>query len=65
MLLPSGALTGYAEEVIDQKKAMRAIWEILKNSGLVGYIYGFNPYYCPRRCSSEEDRRNTSNKICL
>lgn len=44
VLLPSGALTGYAEEVTDPKEAMRAIREILKNSGLVGYIYGFNPY---------------------
>ena len=43
VLLPSRALTGYAEEVTDPKEASHAIRQILKNNGLGGYIYGFNP----------------------
>jgi deazaflavin-dependent oxidoreductase (nitroreductase family) len=65
VLLPSGALTGYAEEVTDQKEAMRAIREVLKNSGLVGYIYGFNPYTAPDDVLQKKTEGIPVIKICL
>jgi len=44
LLLPSRLLIGYAEEVSDPKEASQAIRQILKGSGLGGFIYGFNPF---------------------
>ena len=44
LLLPGRHLIGYAEEVSDPKEAARAIRQILRGSGLGGFIYGFNPF---------------------
>jgi deazaflavin-dependent oxidoreductase (nitroreductase family) len=44
VLLPGCLLVGIAEEVHDRKEAAIAIREILKSSGLGGFIYGFNPF---------------------
>jgi deazaflavin-dependent oxidoreductase (nitroreductase family) len=44
LLLPDRLLIGYAEEVRDLKEAALAIRQILKGSGLGGFIYGFNPF---------------------
>jgi len=44
ILLPGGTLKGRAEEVSDPKEAMIAIRQILKGSGIWGFLYGFNPY---------------------
>jgi deazaflavin-dependent oxidoreductase (nitroreductase family) len=44
MLLPGRLLVGIAEEVRDPKEAAIAILQILKSSGLGGFIYGFNPF---------------------
>lgn len=44
VLLPSRRLTGVAEEVTDHEKAASAIRQILKNSGVWAFVYGFNPF---------------------
>ena len=44
LLLPSCLLVGYAEEVSDPNEAAFAIRQILRGSGLGGFIYGFNPF---------------------
>jgi deazaflavin-dependent oxidoreductase (nitroreductase family) len=44
LLLPSHHLIGHAEEVSDPKEAAGAIRQILRGSGLGGFIYGFNPF---------------------
>jgi len=43
MLLPDGHLLGFAEEVINSQERADAMRQILKSSGLGGFIYGFNP----------------------
>jgi deazaflavin-dependent oxidoreductase (nitroreductase family) len=44
VFLPGRLLIGYAEEVSDQKEVILAIRQILKGSGLGGFLYGFNPF---------------------
>ncbi len=43
-ILPSGQLIGYAEVVADPIEAANAMRQILKSSGLGGFVYGFNPF---------------------
>ena len=44
VLLPSGTLTGIAEEVSDPDEAAYAIRQILMGSGVWAFLYGFNPF---------------------
>lgn len=44
VLLPRDTLRGIAEEVNDPKEAAVAIRQILKNSGVWAFVYGFNPF---------------------
>lgn len=44
ILLPDEHLLGFAEEVKDCREREIAMGQILKKSGLVGFIYGFNPF---------------------
>jgi deazaflavin-dependent oxidoreductase (nitroreductase family) len=44
VLLPDSLLVGIAEEVSDPQEAVIAVRQILKSSGLGGFIYGFNPF---------------------
>jgi deazaflavin-dependent oxidoreductase (nitroreductase family) len=44
VLLPDSLIIGFAEEVSDPQEAMMAVRQILKNSGLGGFIYGFSPF---------------------
>lgn len=44
VILPNRRLKGYAEEVNDSAERIRAIRQILKNGGLTGFVYGFNPW---------------------
>lgn len=44
VLLPRETLRGIAEEVNDPKEAAVAIRQILKNSGVWAFVYGFNPF---------------------
>jgi hypothetical protein len=43
VLLPDGHLLGFAEDVTDCKERADAVRQILKSSGLGGFVYGFNP----------------------
>jgi deazaflavin-dependent oxidoreductase (nitroreductase family) len=44
IIIPSGPLAGVAEDVTNSEEVTPAIRQILKNSGLVGFLAGFNPF---------------------
>ena len=44
LLMPGGTLTGIAEQVTDPDERLSALRQILKNGGLAGFFFGFNPY---------------------
>ncbi|MDH7597494.1 MAG: nitroreductase/quinone reductase family protein [Methanothrix sp.] len=44
IMLPDGRIRGHAEEVSDDDDRFTALRQILKNGGLSGLIYGFNPW---------------------
>ncbi|MCX8207490.1 MAG: nitroreductase family deazaflavin-dependent oxidoreductase [Methanothrix sp.] len=44
VMLPGGRIKGHAEEVADDEEKFAALREILKNGGLSGFVYGFNPW---------------------
>jgi hypothetical protein len=44
VMLPGRRVRGYAEEVTDEDEKFAALRQILKNGGLSGFIYGFNPW---------------------
>ncbi len=44
IILPGGALWGRAEDVTDPNESLRALRQILKNSGFAGFFLGFNPF---------------------
>jgi deazaflavin-dependent oxidoreductase (nitroreductase family) len=54
VFLPSRILIGHAEEVKDAKEASYAIRQILKGSGLGGFIYGFNPFTATNKVLQEK-----------
>jgi hypothetical protein len=43
VFLPKDHLSGLAEEVTDPSERTNAMRQILKSSGIEGFIYGFNP----------------------
>lgn len=43
ILMPSGTISGIAEQVEDDKERARLIRQILINGGFAGYFYGYNP----------------------
>lgn len=55
VILPSAHLAGYAVFVSDPQEAAHIIRQILKNAGLGGYVYGFNP----STVSEEELKKKT------
>lgn len=44
VMLPDRRIRGRAEEVVDDDEKFTALREILKNGGLSGFVYGFNPW---------------------
>jgi deazaflavin-dependent oxidoreductase (nitroreductase family) len=56
-ILPGGAISGMAQEVLDPEERTRMIRQILKNAGLVAFLDGFNPY----RIKEEELLKRTAN----
>ena len=44
VITPSGPLAGVAEDSTDTEEAARILRQLLKNSGLVGFFAGFNPF---------------------
>lgn len=44
VMLPEGRIRGHAEEVTNDDEKFAALRQILKNGGLSGFIYGFNPW---------------------
>lgn len=44
IMLPEGRIRGYAEVVTDEEEKFTALRKILKNGGLSGLVYGFNPW---------------------
>jgi deazaflavin-dependent oxidoreductase (nitroreductase family) len=44
IIIPSGPLAGLAQDATNSEEATRVIRQLLKNSGFVGFIAGFNPY---------------------
>ncbi len=47
IILPGGALSVTAEEVKDEKEALRALKHIFRNAGFAGFFEGYNPYTSP------------------
>lgn len=43
-ILPGGAISGKAQEVLDPAERKLMIRQILKNGGFAGFFGGFNPY---------------------
>lgn len=43
LILPSGAIAGVAEEVVDPDERQRAIRQVLRSAGFAGFFLGFNP----------------------
>ena len=46
-ILPGATLVGVAEEVTDSDEALRAIRQVLRNAGFVGFVAGLNPFAAP------------------
>ncbi len=44
VLLPHRRFQGYAEEVSNEQERINAMRQILKDGGIAGFVYGFNPY---------------------
>ena len=44
LVLPGGAISGQVEEVEDAAERLTAIRQIFRNSGLMGFTEGFNPF---------------------
>jgi deazaflavin-dependent oxidoreductase (nitroreductase family) len=44
LLMPSGPVAGAAEDITHSNEAVHIIRQLLKNSGLAGFLVGFNPY---------------------
>jgi len=55
-ILPAGAISGTAQEVLDPAKRTLVIRQILKNAGFVAFLDGFNPY----RIKEEELLKRTA-----
>jgi hypothetical protein len=56
VLLPYGQLIGLAEEVTDSREREIAMGQILRSSGLGGFIYGFNPFAASEELIEEKTR---------
>ena len=54
LLMPGSSLTGMAEEVTDPDERLSALRQILKNGGLAGFFFGFNPYTTPDNVLAEK-----------
>jgi deazaflavin-dependent oxidoreductase (nitroreductase family) len=54
LLMPGGNLTGIAEEVTDPDERLSALRQILKNGGLAGFFFGFNPFITPANVLAEK-----------
>jgi hypothetical protein len=54
LIMPSGNMTGIAEEVTDPDERLNTIRRILKNSGLAGFWMGLNPYTAPDKVVIEK-----------
>ena len=44
IITPSGPVAGIAEDATDSEECLRILRQLLKNSGIVGFFAGFNPY---------------------
>jgi hypothetical protein len=44
IMLPSGAIYGHTEEVVDPEERKLILRMILKNAGFAGFFEGFNPF---------------------
>lgn len=44
LILPTGAVSGIAEDVTDSDLANAALRQVVKNSGVAGFMLGVNPY---------------------
>jgi len=44
LLMPSGVVTGTAEDVTDDGERLCALRQVLRNGGFAGFFMGFNPY---------------------
>jgi hypothetical protein len=56
IILPDGHLFGFAEEVKDSREREIAMGQILRSSGLGGFIYGFNPFAASDKLIQEKTR---------
>lgn len=56
VMLPERRIRGHAEEVSDDDEKFAALRQILKNGGLSGFIYGFNPWTVEERVFRERMR---------
>jgi deazaflavin-dependent oxidoreductase (nitroreductase family) len=61
LLLPGGAAVGVAEEVTDPDESLRAIRQVLRNAGFVGFVAGLNPF----TTTDEELRERTHDTIVI
>ena len=44
IILPSGPLSGAAEDATNSEEAIHVLRQLLKNAGFAGFFAGFNPY---------------------
>jgi deazaflavin-dependent oxidoreductase (nitroreductase family) len=44
LILPSGPISGVAEEVTDQDVILKVLRQVLKNAGFAGFFLGVNPF---------------------
>jgi deazaflavin-dependent oxidoreductase (nitroreductase family) len=58
VIMPSGAITGIADQVIDSEERLRVIRQILINGGFAGFAYGYDP-----RTASDEKILETTGDI--
>lgn len=64
VILPGGALSGKAEDVTDTDESLRAMRQILKNSGFAGFFLGFNLLAASDEVLRERTRDMRVIRIC-
>jgi deazaflavin-dependent oxidoreductase (nitroreductase family) len=56
LILPSGAVSGTAEDVTDSELASAAVSQVVRNSGIAGFMLGLNPFSAPESLLREKTK---------
>ncbi|MFN8486221.1 MAG: nitroreductase/quinone reductase family protein [Caldilineaceae bacterium] len=65
LILPSGPVSGTAEEVSEPDEALHVLRQVLKNSGFASFAVGLNPYTMPDETLCEKLKGSPAVRIRL